>query len=212
MQNELFKEEISNKLQLQIEEEQKYSSRLERFVDALDRRFVTSPVDGTIKKLYTQTIGGVVKPGVDLLEVVPLSEKLVVEARLPVEDIGFVSTGQLVLLRLSGAHSQYFCANPSAVSRLLARTVKRVNLVRFFTSFRSRLNQQNLYLAASVFCFIRAWHLDCSIVIGERSLLENITAPFMRVTDEAFRENVWSNVTETNWFGHFFSIINFKAW
>jgi hypothetical protein len=54
--------------------------------------------------------------------------------------------------------------------------------------------------------------LDCSIVIGKRSLLENIIAPFMRVTDEAFHENVWSNVTGTNWFGHFFSIINFKAW
>ena len=54
--------------------------------------------------------------------------------------------------------------------------------------------------------------LDCSIVIGKRSLLENIIAPFMRVTDEAFRENVWPNVSETNWFGHFFSIINFKAW
>jgi hypothetical protein len=54
--------------------------------------------------------------------------------------------------------------------------------------------------------------LDCSIVIGKRSLLENIIAPFMRVTDEAFRENVWPNATDTNWFGHFFSIINFKAW
>ena len=75
---QLFKEEISNKLQLQIEEEQKYSSRLERFADALNRRYVTSPVDGTIKKLHAQTIGGVVGPGVDLLEIVPLTEKLIV--------------------------------------------------------------------------------------------------------------------------------------
>ena len=89
---------------------------------------MTSPVNGTIKKLYTQTIGGVVKPGVDLLEVVPLSEKLIVEARLPVEDIGFVSTGQPVLLRLSGAHSQYFAPISGSV-KVISPIVKRVSLV-----------------------------------------------------------------------------------
>ena len=207
----LFKEEISSKLQLQIEEEQKYSSRLERFADALDRRFVTSPVNGTIKKLYTQTIGGVVKPGVDLLEVVPLSEKLIVEARLPVEDIGFVSTGQPVLLRLSGAHSQYFSPIPGSV-KIISPDSEKNELGEVFYIVQIETQLTEFVSGNKRFLLYPGMALDCSIVIGKRSLLENIIAPFMRVTDEAFRENVWPNVTGTNWFGHFFSIINFKAW
>jgi adhesin transport system membrane fusion protein len=208
---QLFKEEISSKLQLQIEEEQKYSSRLERFADALDRRFVTSPVNGTIKKLYTQTIGGVVKPGVDLLEVVPLSEKLIVEARLPVEDIGFVSTGQPVLLRLSGAHSQYFSPIPGSV-KIISPDSEKNELGEVFYIVQIETQLTEFVSGNKRFLLYPGMALDCSIVIGKRSLLENIIAPFMRVTDEAFRENVWPNVTGTNWFGHFFSIINFKAW
>ena len=207
----LFKEEISSKLQLQIEEEQKYSSRLERFADALDRRFVTSPVNGTIKKLYTQTIGGVVKPGVDLLEVVPLSEKLIVEARLPVEDIGFVSTSQPVLLRLSGAHSQYFSPIPGSV-KIISPDSEKNELGEVFYIVQIETQSTEFVSGNKRFLLYPGMALDCSIVIGKRSLLENIIAPFMRVTDEAFRENVWPNVTNTNWFGHFFSIINFKAW
>ena len=208
---QLFNEEISNKLQLQIEEEQKYSSRLERFADALDRRFVTSPVNGTIKKLYTQTIGGVVKPGVDLIEVVPLTERLVVEARLPVEEIGFVSTGQAVLLRLSGAHGQYFAPIPGSV-KIISPDSEKNELGEIFYIVQIETGSTEFVSGNKRFLLYPGMSLDCSIVIGKRSLLENILAPFIRVKDEAFRENVWPNATNTDWFGHFSSILNFKAW
>ena len=208
---QLFKEEISNKLQLQIEEEQKYSSRLERFADALDRRFVTSPVNGTIKKLYTQTIGGVVKPGVDLIEVVPLTERLVVEARLPVEDIGFVSTGQAVLLRLSGTHGQYFAPIPGSV-KIISPDSEKNELGEIFYIVQIETGSTEFVSGNKRFLLYPGMSLDCSITIGKRSLLENILAPFIRVRDEAFRENVWPNATNTDWLGHFSSILNFKAW
>ena len=71
--NQQFREKISNRLQLHIEEKKKYASRLERFADAASEKICDFSVNGTIKKLHVQTIGGVVKPGVDLLDVVPLN-------------------------------------------------------------------------------------------------------------------------------------------
>ena len=172
---------------------------------------MTSPVDGTIKKLHAQTIGGVVGPGVDLLEIVPLTEKLIVEARLPVEDIGFVSTGQPVLLRLSGAHSQYFSPIPGSV-KIISPDSEKNELGEVFYIVQIETQSTEFVSGNKRFLLYPGMSLDCSIVIGKRSLLENIIAPFMRVTDEAFRENVWPNATDTNWFVHFFSILNFRAW
>ena len=48
--------------------------------DELGRRVVVSPIDGIVKKVWVHTIGGVVQPGMDLAEVVPSNETLVVEA------------------------------------------------------------------------------------------------------------------------------------
>ena len=118
---------------------------------------MTSPVNGTIKKLHAQTVGGVVKPGVDLIEVVPLTEKLIVEARLPVEDIGFVSIGQPVLLRLSGAHSQYFAPIPGRV-KIISPDSEKSELGDVFYIVQIGFNQQNSHLITRGFCFIRAWH------------------------------------------------------
>ena len=209
--NQQFREKISNRLQLHIEEKKKYASRLERFADALQRRFVTSPVNGTIKKLHVQTIGGVVKPGVDLLDVVPLTEKLIVEAKLPVEDIGFVSKGQPVLLRLSGVHGQYFAPIHGRVS-IISPDSEKNDLGDVFYIVQIETGSTEFQSQNKRFLLYPGMELNCSIVIGERSLLENIIAPFMKIRDEAFRENVWPDATTYEWVSHFSSILNFKTW
>ena len=69
---------------------------------------MVSPIDGIVKKVNVFTIGGVVKPGMDLVEIVPNREDLVVEADLPVSEVGFVNANQKVVIRLIGSHgSQY---------------------------------------------------------------------------------------------------------
>ena len=78
---------------------------MSRFKDELGRRVVVSPIDGIVKKVWVHTIGGVVQPGMDLVEVVPSNETLVVEAELPVSDVGLVQLNQKAKVRLAGAIS-----------------------------------------------------------------------------------------------------------
>ena len=169
---------------------------------------MTSPVDN---KKITQTIGGVVKPGVDLIEVVPLTERLIVEARLPVEDIGFVSIDQPVLMRLSGAHSQYFAPIPGRV-KIISPDSEKSDQGDVFYIVQIETQSTEFLSENKRFLLYPGMALDCSIVIGERSLLENILAPVMKVRDEAFRENVWPNVRTNKWLTHFSSIMNYSAW
>ena len=69
--------------------------------DALRRNTLESPVRGIVKQIRANTVGGVVAPGAPVMEIVPLGDKVLVEARVRPADIGFVKVGQPVLIKLS---------------------------------------------------------------------------------------------------------------
>ena len=62
--------------------------------DRVSRTLVTSPVRGIVNKLLVNTIGGVIQPGSDLVEIVPLDDTLLVEAKIRPQDIAFLHPGQ----------------------------------------------------------------------------------------------------------------------
>jgi adhesin transport system membrane fusion protein len=69
--------------------------------DALRRNTLTSPVRGVVKQIKANTLGGVVAPGAPVMEILPLGQHVLVEARVRPADIGFVKVGQPVLIKLS---------------------------------------------------------------------------------------------------------------
>ena len=69
--------------------------------DALRRTTLVSPVNGVVKTLRANTVGGVVQPGAPVMEILPLGSRVLVEARVKPADIGFVRTGQQVRVKLS---------------------------------------------------------------------------------------------------------------
>ena len=69
--------------------------------DVLRRATLVSPVRGLVKQIRMNTLGGVVGPGAPVMEIVPLGERVLVEARIKPSDIGFVRVGQPVDVKLS---------------------------------------------------------------------------------------------------------------
>ena len=59
----------------------RFEAKLVGDEDKVARTVITSPVDGIVKQLNLNTIGGVVQSGMELIEIVPLSDALVVEAK-----------------------------------------------------------------------------------------------------------------------------------
>jgi adhesin transport system membrane fusion protein len=62
--------------------------------DRVNRTMVTSPVRGIVKQMLVNTVGGVIQPGSDIAEVVPLDDTLLVEARIRPQDIAFLHPGR----------------------------------------------------------------------------------------------------------------------
>ena len=94
--------QMSEKYQSYIEERSKYNNRLKRYQDKLLRKVIKSPITGIIQEIKFFTQGGVVKPGEEIMSIVPQDEQLIVEAQLPVSDIGYVNLSKNVLIRLQG--------------------------------------------------------------------------------------------------------------
>ena len=69
--------------------------------DAVRRTTLTSPVRGIVKAVRNHTLGGVIGPGAPLMEIVPVSDTVLVELRIKPSDIGFVKAGQRVVVKLS---------------------------------------------------------------------------------------------------------------
>ncbi|HET7865367.1 MAG TPA: HlyD family type I secretion periplasmic adaptor subunit [Burkholderiaceae bacterium] len=69
--------------------------------DVLRRTVLKSPVKGLVKNIRITTLGGVVSPGAPIMEIVPISPRVLVEARVKPSDIGFVRVGQVAEVKLT---------------------------------------------------------------------------------------------------------------
>ena len=69
--------------------------------DQVDRTMVKSPVDGIVQKLFVNTVGGVIKPGADLIEIVPTDERLSLEIKIKPSDIAFIRPGAEAKVKIS---------------------------------------------------------------------------------------------------------------
>jgi len=99
------KQEFINKAKKELNEVTAEISRLKTqqvaFNDQVSRTMVKSPVDGIVQKLFVHTVGGVVKPGADLVEIVPTNKKLYLEIKIKPSDIAFIHPGAEAMVKIS---------------------------------------------------------------------------------------------------------------
>ena len=92
-------------------------------VDRVQQTEVRSPVTGTIKQLYFNTIGGVVLPGREVVEVVPLDDSLLMEVRIQPKDIAYLVPGQQALVKFSAYDFVVYGGLDGVVERVGADTI-----------------------------------------------------------------------------------------
>lgn len=103
-----YREEVRTTLEQKRRELHELQERMRKFEDSMKRTVLRSPVDGVVKTLYFVTTGGVIKAGDAVMDIVPMGDRLVVEARLPTQDVGYVQAGQAVKVRLVAAELARF--------------------------------------------------------------------------------------------------------
>ena len=83
-------EELNIELSQYRKEKEELNKRIQKYSDSLNRTVLKSPVSGTVKLVSVNSKGAIVAPGVTVVEIVPENEKLIIEAKLPLSEIGYV--------------------------------------------------------------------------------------------------------------------------
>ena len=159
--------------------------------DRLARTTVRAPVAGTVKQVKVTTIGGVVQPGMDLVEIVPRDDTLLVEARLRPRDIAFVRPGLDAMVKLSAYDFSIYGGLIGRVEHVSADAIaddrpgvapESYYLVRVRTAQNARGGgKQRLDV-------IPGMQATVDIRTGRRTVLQYLLKPVLRAKEKALRE------------------------
>lgn len=155
--------------------------------DRVQRTVVRSPVHGTVKKLNVNTIGGVVQPGADLVEIVPLEDTLLVEAKVSPRDIAFLHPGQKVIVKFTAYDYAIYGGLEGTLEHISADTITDDNGESYYL-VRVRTDKNHLGTIAQPLPIIPGMRANVDIITGKKTVLSYLLKPVLRATHTALRE------------------------
>lgn len=165
--------------------------------DVVDRTEIRAPVRGVVVKLLQHTRGGVVAPGSVILELLPINDELIIEARINPSDVQHVKEGQDALVRLTTlnqrltpmikGHLIYLSAD--AIAEQESRTIGAVSSRRDSFVVRIKLNEDDAHYKAPRFTPTPGMPADIFISTEQRTFFEYIMQPVFDSFSRAFRES-----------------------
>ena len=166
---------------------QELSQRMGKFKDSFERTTIRSPIEGVVKTVYINTVGGVVKPGEPVVDIVPEGDRLIVEAKLQTHDIGYVAEGQPAVVRLASADGNRFgglegrvvSVSPDAMLTPDGMPFYKVKIETDSSYFQNKHLRYNLFPGVRVIANIHT---------GERTVMEYLLDPYLTRLSDAMRE------------------------
>jgi len=163
------------------------SERLVAHRDRVGRSEVRAPANGIVKRVATLTSGAVIEPGGTIMEIVPVDDDLSIEVRIAPADIAFVQPGQEAKVRVTAYDFSVYGALPGRVERIGADTIIDRDDSRFFP-VTVRVDDSALEGRQADLPIIPGMIADVSIVTGERSILDYILKPVLKLKEDALQE------------------------
>ena len=152
--------------------------------DKVARSVIRSPVKGIVKRLMVNTVGGVVQPGKDIIEIVPMEDNLLVEARIQPKDIAFLRPGLKATVKVSAYDFVIYGGLEGTLETIGADTVVDEKGNAFYTvkikTKQSKLGRNMPIMPGMV--------VEVDILTGEKSVLSYLLKPVLRAKARALTE------------------------
>lgn len=156
--------------------------------DRVARTQITSPVRGTIKQLKVTTIGGIVQPGMDLIEIVPLEDKLLIEAEVRPADIAFLRPGQKATIKLTAYDFSIYGGLEAELEHISPDTIINEESRESFYLIRLRTDKNYLEKQGERFNIIAGMTADVDILTGKKTVLDYLLKPILKARNRALHE------------------------
>ncbi len=152
--------------------------------DKVKHSAIRSPVRGTVKRLLVNTVGGVVQPGRDLVEVVPLEDALLLEAKVLPKDIAFLRPGQRAIVKFTAYDFSIYGGLDAKLEQIGADSVTDEKGNTFYVVL-VRTDKSNLGENLPI---IPGMVAEVDIVTGQKSILAYLLKPVLRAKQAALTE------------------------
>lgn len=155
--------------------------------DKVVRTEVLSPVRGIVKEIKKRTIGGVIQPAEDILELVPLDDQLLVEARVTPADVAFLRPNQKATVKLTAYDFSIFGGLEGKLERISADTIRDEQGNDFFHII-VRTEKNHLKHKGEILPIIPGMVASVDVKTGEKSVLMYLMKPILKVKERALTE------------------------
>jgi len=155
--------------------------------DRLDRTAVRSPVNGTVNRLLVNTVGGVVQPGMDMIEIVPQEGSLLIEAKIKPADIAFLRPGQTANVKFTAYDYTIYGSLKAVLEHISADSITDDKGNSFYL-VRLRTKKSSLGSTGQPLPIIPGMVTTVDILTGKKTILSYILKPVLKAKSSALRE------------------------
>lgn len=156
-------------------------------VDRLQRTEVRSPVHGIINQIKMHTVGGTIQPGMDLVEIVPLDDTLLIEAQITPADIAFLRPNQQATVKFTAYDFTIYGGLDADLEHISADSITDEKGNAFYL-VRLRTKQNYLGKEDHPLPIIPGMVASVDILTGKKTILSYLLKPILRAKHTALRE------------------------
>lgn len=152
--------------------------------DKVKQATLTSPVNGKVSRLFSNTIGGVIQPGKEVLEIVPTDEALVLETKIQIKDIAFIRLEQPAVVKLTAYDYSIYGALDGRVEGISANSVVDEKGNAYYV-VRVKTLKSSLGKGLPI---IPGMVAQVDIMTGKKTVLSYLLKPVLKAKSYAFSE------------------------
>lgn len=183
-----FRQDALNDLTLRLAELSSAEQALRGASDRVSRTDIRSPVDGIVNEIAINTVGGFVQPGERLLDIVPMEDTLLVEARLKPSDVAFVLPGQPAEIKFTAYDFSIFGGLQGEVQSVGADSIIDPNTRETYYVVLIKTPESVLHFKGEDLPILPGMVTTVEILTGKKTILQYLLKPINKARDEAMRE------------------------
>ncbi|MBK0098623.1 HlyD family type I secretion periplasmic adaptor subunit [Erwinia sp. S63] len=157
--------------------------------DTVTRSTIRAPMNGIVKNIKVSTVGGVIPPNGELMNIVPLNDRLLIEARLSPRDIAFIHPGQRAVVKISAYDYAIYGGMDGVVESISPDTIQDEVKPEIYY-YRVFIRTDNDYVqnkAGKRYSISPGMVSTVDIKTGEKTIMDYLVKPFNKAK-EAMRE------------------------
>lgn len=181
------KAEAQAELSAKLLEMNEIKERLSSLTDRKTRTELKSPVNGVVQEIKIKSVGGVVKPGDDVVKIVPKDDQLIVEARIKPSDRAFIYPGQQAMIKITSYDFSIYGGLKGEVLDISADTIKDEKNNSFYR-VRLRTYEKELKRRGQILPIVPGMVTSVDILTGHKTVMQYILKPLIKTLSNAMGE------------------------